>query len=261
MQILQRIGSGVLSLLENVGSFSMFSWETFRRLFTKPFDVKSLVFQMNEIGIKSLPVGLVSSFFIGMVMALQLGGPLERNLSGITSFMGGGIALAMIRELAPVITSVLLAGRVGSAMAAEVGTMRVTEQIDALTTLATNPIHYLSVPRFLASITTVPLVVTLAVIVGTLGGMIISEIMFDIPYSLYIETARRYVDPQDVISGVSKSFFFGAEISLVSVYTGFNASGGARGVGNATISAVVLSIMMIIVSDYFLTYIFTLFGL
>jgi phospholipid/cholesterol/gamma-HCH transport system permease protein len=182
-------------------------------------------------------------------------------MEGISSFLGGGISLAMVREMAPVITSVLLAGRVGSAMAAEVGTMRVTEQIDALTTLATNPIHYLSVPRFLASIITVPMVVTLAILVGSFGGAIVSYMMFNIPFNQYLESAQRMVDLSDLISGIGKCIFFGAEISLISTFTGFRAKGGAKGVGASTISAVVNSIMMIIVSDYFISYLFTLMGL
>jgi len=261
MRFLARIGEAVLNLLEAIGAFTLFSLRTFRWVFARPFDHQTLIQQMYEIGFKSIPVGVVSAFFVGMVMALQLGGPMERNMQGITTFLGGGISLAMVREFAPVLTSVLLAGRVGSAMAAEVGTMKVTEQIDALTTLATDPVHYLSVPRFLASLVTIPLIVVLAILVGSSGGAIISYFMFEIPYSLYIDNARQMVDVRDLVSGVSKSFFFGAEISLVSCFTGFRAHGGAKGVGEATISAVVVSLMMIIVSDYFITYIFQLFGL
>ena len=216
---------------------------------------------MSEIGVKSIPVGVVSSFFVGMVMALQLGGPMEKQIQGISTYMGGGISLAMVRELAPVLTAVLLAGRVGSSIAAEVGTMKVTEQIDALTTLATNPVHYLSVPRFLASVISLPLITVMAIVVGILGGAIISYVSLDIPFNMYFENAQALVKLNDLISGVAKTFFFGAEIALVSCFTGFRAKGGAEGVGQATIQAVVFSFMLIIVSDYFITYLFQLFGL
>ncbi len=260
MGFFQRIGDAIIGLLETIGAFTIFAGQTIRWIFARPFDVRGLIFQMNEVGVRSIPIGVVSSFFIGMVMALQTAGPLEKYIQGIASFLGGGIALGMVRELAPVITSVLLAGRVGSAMAAEVGTMKVTEQIDALVTLATNPIHYLAVPRFLASVITIPMVVTLSIVVGTAGGAMISLMVFDIPLNIYVDNARSFVDVSDVISGVSKSYFFGAEIALVSCFTGFRARGGAKGVGEATISAVVISLMMIIVSDYFITYILQLFG-
>ena len=181
-------------------------------------------------------------------------------MQGISTFLGGGISVSMVRELAPVVTSILLAGRVGSSIAAEVGTMKVTEQIDALVTLATDPIHYLSVPRFLAALITIPMVATLAILIGSFGGAVISNMMYDIPYAMYLENARQFVDYKDLGSGVIKTFFFGAEIALVSCFTGFRAQGGAKGVGQATISAVVISLMMIIVSDYFITYLFQLFG-
>ncbi|MDH4200802.1 MAG: ABC transporter permease [Spirochaetia bacterium] len=261
MRVFLRLGEGTLNLLETIGAFSIFSMQTIKWIFATPFDFRSLLSQLNEVGVKSIPVGVVSSFFVGMVMGLQFGGPLEKYMEGITSFLGGGISLAMVRELAPVLTSILLAGRVGSAMAAEVGTMKVTEQIDALTTLATNPIHYLSVPRFLAAIMTIPMVVTLAILVGTFGGAIISLLMFNIPLNQYLESAQSYVDLTDLLSGISKSIFFGAEISLMATFMGFRATGGAKGVGNATVSAVVNSIMMIIVSDYFISYLFQLAGL
>ncbi|MES0491199.1 MAG: ABC transporter permease [Leptospirales bacterium] len=260
MRFLERLGDSIIDLFATIGSFSIFAGRTIRWIFARPFDRSTLLFQMQEIGVKSVPVGVISSFFIGMVMALQLGGALEKYMQGISTFLGGGISVSMVRELAPVITSILLAGRVGSSIAAEIGTMRVTEQIDALVTLATDPIHYLSVPRFLAAIITIPMVSTLAILIGSFGGAVVSSFMYDIPYAMYLENARMFVDYKDLGSGVTKTFFFGAEIALVSCFTGFRAQGGAKGVGQATISAVVISLMMIIVSDYFITYIFQLFG-
>lgn len=261
IQFFQRTGEGVLSLLEGIGAFTLFTASTIRWIFARPFDYKALIYQMNEIGVKSIPVGAVSTFFVGMVMALQMGGPMEEQIQGISTYMGGGISLAMVRELAPVLTAVLLAGRVGSSIAAEVGTMKVTEQIDALSTLATNPIHFLSVPRFLAGLISLPLISVLSIVLGIFGGAIISYVSLDIPFGVYFENARSLVQVDDLISGIAKTFFFGAEISLISCFTGFRAKGGAEGVGQATIAAVVNSFMVIIVSDYFLTYVFQLFGL
>ena len=261
VQRIQRLGAGTIDIFEAIGAFTIFSGQTIRWIFARPFDLRNLGYQMSEIGVKSIPVGVVSSFFVGMVMALQLGGPMEKQIQGISTYMGGGISLAMVRELAPVLTAVLLAGRVGSSIAAEVGTMKVTEQIDALTTLATNPVHYLSVPRFLASVISLPLITVMAIVVGILGGAIISYVSLDIPFNMYFENAQALVKLNDLISGVAKTFFFGAEIALVSCFTGFRAKGGAEGVGQATIQAVVFSFMLIIVSDYFITYLFQLFGL
>ena len=225
----QKIGDSFLNLLEQIGAFSLFTFQTIRWIFSTPFDIKNLMKQFNEIGVKSIPVGVVSSFFVGMVMALQLGGPLEEQIQGISSFMGGGISLAMVRELAPVLTSVLLAGRVGSSIAAEIGTMKVTDQIDALTTLATNPIHYLSVPRFLASVFSLPLISMMSIVAGIFGGALISYMVLDIPFEIFYSNAQQLVRAQDLLSGISKTFIFGGEIALIACFTGFNTTGGAAG--------------------------------
>lgn len=259
-KFLEKIGSATLKLLEDIGNFIFFSIDTFRFIPARPFDRKMFLLQMMRIGVESVPIGLITAFFVGMVMALQIGVSMEEIIQGISAYMGGGIALAMARELAPVLTSILIAARVGSSMAAEIGTMKVTEQIDALITLATNPIHYLSTPRLLASMISLPLIATMAILTGVIGGALISYIQLDIPFSLYFETARSFLRPKDIFSGIAKTLFFGAEISLISCYMGFHAKGGARGVGEATISAVVYSSLAIIISDYFLTSIFQVLG-
>ena len=261
MRFFFKLGDKTLLFLEHIGYFSLFSIRTLRLIFTRPFDKRNILIQFNEIGVKSIPVGIVSSFFVGMVMALQLGGPLEEQIQGISVLMGGGISLALVRELAPVLSAMLLAGRVGSSIAAEIGTMRVTEQIDALTTLATNPVQYLAVPRFIACFFSLPLISVMAIVVGVWGGALISYVSLDIPFVSFYANAQQLLKPRDLISGISKTFFFGAEIALISCYTGFNTKGGAEGVGKAAIQAVVYSFMSIIVSDYFITYAFQLFGL
>ncbi len=261
MRFIFRIGDSLISAIETIGLFSIFSFQTIRWIFARPFNIQDILKQFNEIGVKSIPVSIISSFFVGMVLALQLGGPLEEKIQGISSFMGGGIALTMVRELAPVLTAMLLAGRVGSSIAAEIGTMRVTEQIDALTTLATNPIHYLSVPRFIASLISLPLISIMSIITGVFGGAFISYLTLDISFNIFYINARELLRVEDLISGVLKTFFFGGEIALISCFTGFSARGGAGGVGAATTQAVVYSFMSIIISDYCITYIFQLFKL
>ena len=258
--LLEKLGHSVLNTLAGFGSFCLFTGRSFYWIFVPPFDFKSFILQFYLIGVRSIPVAIISAFFIGMVLALQLGGPLERQMQGIIVFMGGGVALAMTRELVPVIISILLAGRVGSSIAAEIGTMKVTEQVDALVTLATDPIHYLCVPRLLASIISFPLITILSIQSGILGGACISKLSLDIPFSIFYANVQLVLKVGDVVSGVVKTVFFGAEIALISCFMGFQTVGGAGGVGLFTVRAVVTSFMVIIVTDYLFAYVFQLFG-
>jgi phospholipid/cholesterol/gamma-HCH transport system permease protein len=249
----EYIGRGVLRFFEGIGKFIIFSLLTIRWCFARPFDIRNLITQMSEIGVKSIPVTTITSFFTGMVMAMNLGAAMEKKIQGISIYMGGSISLAMVRELSPVLTALLLSGRVGSSMAAQIGTMKVTEQIDALTTLATNPIHYLSVPRFLASLIMIPLICVLTMAVGILGGALFSYFSMDILFSIYFDSALLLVHTSDFLQGIIKTAFFGMEIALISTYFGFQTGAGAEGVGKSTISAVVTSSMTILISDYFIT--------
>lgn len=253
MIVFEVIGRGVLAFFEGIGSFTIFFYQTVRWIFARPFDIRNLIDQMNEIGVKSIPVTGITSFFTGMVMALNLGAAMEKKIQGISVSMGGFISLALVRELSPVLTALLLAGRVGSSMAAQIGTMKVTEQIDALTTLAANPIHYLSVPRFLASVIMIPLICVLTIIVGVGGGAVFSYFAMDIPFQTYIDSAILLVKTTDFMVGIIKTIFFGMQISLIACYYGFRTGAGAEGVGQATISSVVVSSMAILISDYFIT--------
>lgn len=255
-----RLLQPILGFLERIGAFVLFVASVFRLIFQKPFDVHALFYQMNEIGVKSLVMVSVSAIFTGMVIGLQLGVSMERIISGISYYLGGGISLGIAREIAPTFTSLLLAGRIGSSISAEIGSMKVTEQIDALQTLATNPIHYLVVPRLLASILMFPLLTVISVILSIIGTGFIFWFKLDIPLGHYIDNVKDFLTIADVMSGLIKTFFFGAAITLVSSYMGFQTSGGAAGVGKSTIKAVVSSYMAIIVSNYFLTYIFQLFN-
>jgi len=176
-------------------------------------------------------------------------------MSGSSIFIGSAVAISMFRELCPVLTALLLAGRVGSAIAAEIGTMKVTEQIDALITLSANPIQYLSVPRFLACLIMTPVLTVITDFVGVLGGAFVSFLALGITLGKYTDNVLQYLGLMDFLTGLFKSFFFGIEIAIISCYQGFSTTGGAEGVGKSTIQAVVKSSMAILISDYFLTYV------
>lgn len=216
-----------------------------------PFDPRELVRQMVRIGVDSLPVVLLTALFTGMVMALQTFSTLKRvNAEG---FVGTLVALSMVRELAPVISSLLIAGRCGSAMGAELGTMRVTEQIDALEVLATDPVHYLVVPRVWATVITLPMLIVVADAIGIVGGYLISVVYFGANPVTYVENTFRFMDLDDLMSGLIKAAVFGLIISVVGCQKGYFTRGGAEGVGRATTRAVVAASIAILISDFFLT--------
>ncbi len=217
----------------------------------RPWDLRELVRQMVRVGVDSLPVVLLTALFTGMVMALQTFSTLKRfNAEG---FVGSLVALSMVRELSPVISSLLIAGRCGSAMGAEIGTMRVTEQIDALEVLATDPIHYLVVPRVWATVITLPLLIVIADAIGIAGGYLISVLYFGANPVTYVENTFRFMDVEDVTSGLIKAAVFGLIIAVVGCQKGYHTRGGAEGVGRATTRAVVLASIAILITDFFLT--------
>ncbi len=253
-----KTANRLISIFEELGGHLIFFKETVRWTFRRPFDFKSVMQQMLEIGYRSLPVTTITLFFTGMVMALQIGKAMDKLMSGSSIFIGSAVTISMFRELCPVLTALLLAGRVGSAIAAEIGTMKVTEQIDALVTLDANPIHYLSVPRFLACLVMVPVLTVITDVVGSLGGAFIAQFGLGITFTKYVENVFQYLTLADFLTGLFKSVFFGIEIAIISCYQGFATRGGAEGVGKSTIQAVVKSSMAILISDYFLTYLMQL---
>ncbi len=253
-----KTANPVIGFLESLGAHSLFFKETIVWVFRPPFDGKNIINQMLEIGYRSLPVTSITLFFTGMVMALQIGKAMDALMAGSSVFIGSAVTIAMFRELCPVLTALLLAGRVGSSMAAEIGTMKVTEQIDALWTLSANPVQYLSVPRFLACLLMTPLLTVIADIVGVMGGSLVAYFSLGITPELYISNILENIRMADFLSGLGKSVFFGIEIAVISCYSGFNTRGGAEGVGKSTIQAVVRSSMVILISDFFLTYLIQL---
>lgn len=249
--MLIKVWNSVFTFLEELGQFAYLLKDTIRLIFSRPLGMKNIFKQMLEVGNRSIPVVLITAAFTGAVLALQSYTGFKRF--NAESLVGTVVALSMTRELGPVLTSLMVAGRAGSAMAAELGTMRVTEQIDALVTLATNPVKYLVVPRFLAGFIMMPILVVLADALGILGGYIVGVSLLGINPVTYRLSTFNFLTMDDIMSGVIKAAFFGACIALISCYKGFYAGGGAEGVGKATTGAVVVSSMTILISDYFLT--------
>jgi phospholipid/cholesterol/gamma-HCH transport system permease protein len=251
--MLVKLGELIINFFTSVGIIFILIGSIFKWMFKKPFDFKNIIKQMVHIGYDSIPVVFIISLFTGMVIALQTGLTLEKAFKGMSQFIGGVVAVSMARELAPVLTALIIAGRIGSSIAAEIGTMQVTEQIDALKTLATNPVHYLAVPRFLALTFMLPCLAMFADFIGWIGGAIVSVIELDTPFLTYYYHSQSTLKMGDIVSGLIKSCFFGMIIAIIGCYKGFNTKGGAEGVGKSTTSAVVLSSILILISDYFLT--------
>lgn len=248
---LASIGHVTLNFLSSIGSLSLFLFYSLIQGLRPPYYFRQILRQFWEIGYLSLPVVGLTAFFTGMVLALQ-------SYTGFSRFnaenaIASVIVLSMTRELGPVLAGLMISGRIGAAMAAEIGTMRVTEQIDALVTLSTNPRKYLIFPRLLAGVIVLPLLVLVADAVGVFGGYIVSVYRLGFNPASYIKQTLDFMQMGDVTSGLIKAAFFGFIISLMGCYHGFNSKGGAEGVGKATTYAVVSSSILILVANYFLT--------
>ncbi len=245
------LGSLVLGSIETLGDMTLFVLQTLRWLMTRLPSRDTLYTNMYQIGVLSLPVIALTGTFIGMVLAVQSYS--QFRAWGLETQLGGVINRTMFRELGPVLAATMLAGRVGSAMAAELGTMRVTEQIDALSSMGANPIHYLVVPRFLSCLLLIPSLTIMAVFMGVVGGAAYCVFMLHIDVHHYSNNAKLFVENWDLFYGVVKSVFFGATIGIVSCYRGFHCRPGAEGVGQAATSAFVQSFVVIIMIDLFLS--------
>ncbi len=251
LKIIEGIGRTVIRFAETLGRILILLFTTFKQMIIPPYEIRNTFKQMLEIGVRSLPVVLITAIFTGMVFALQTYTGFKRF--GAEALVGTVVALSMTRELGPVLTGLIVAGRAGAAMAAELGTMRVTEQIDALETLATNPVKYLIVPRFIAGSLMLPALTIVADVTGITGGYFVTVGLFSTSSIVYWKRTWDYLEMSDIYNGLIKAAFFGASIALISCYKGFYTRGGAEGVGKATTGAVVLSSMTILISDYFLS--------
>lgn len=251
MKFFEFIGKIVLEIVHMAGKMSILFYETTKGIFKPPFRFRLFVKQIEFIGYKSIPIIILTGIFTGMVFSLQSYKGLNNFGSG--EMTSGLIAMAMILELGPVLTGIMVAARAGSAMTAELGTMKVTEQIDALDAMAVDPVHYLAVPRMLAGMFSMPLLNAICIIFGIIGGYIVIVNMMGISSSIYFENMVLYTNIHDIIDSLIKSFVFGIIVVIVSCYNGFNASTGAEGVGKATNVSVVESSVLVCMFDYILT--------
>lgn len=254
MEFLRHIGESTLALFSAVGRLSLFAASGIFHIFKPPFRWKIVLHQMIEVGFYSLPVVGLTAIFTGMVLALQ-------SYTGFARFSAESaipqvVVVSITRELGPVLAGLMVAGRVGAAMAAEIGTMRVTEQLDALKTLSTNPMSFLVAPRLLAGIITLPLLVAIADIIGVMGGYLVSIYKLGFNPSTYLFNTMQFLEVQDVVSGLVKASAFGFIVTLLGCYHGYHSKGGAQGVGQATTNAVVTASILILCSNYLITELF-----
>ncbi|MFL5320898.1 MAG: MlaE family ABC transporter permease, partial [Myxococcaceae bacterium] len=251
MAMLERLGRALESFLEQTGELGRYLAQTVRLGFRRPWDGHEYTRQLYRLGVQSMPVVIVTGLFTGMVMALQTYKGFERF--GATIFVGTIVALSVMRELSPVLTALMVTGRCGSAMAAEIGTMRVSEQIDALVAMSTEPVQYLFVPRVLAGVTMMPILTIIADAIAILGGRAVSIGLLGANSDDYDQSTFVNLNPNDLLGGVVKAFVFGLAFTLIACARGFSAKGGAEGVGRSTTQAVVQGSLAIIVSDFLLT--------
>ena len=254
MNFLQTIGSFTFAFLETIGRLVSFTGTALLHSVRPPFYPRIVLKQMIEIEFFSLPVVGLTAIFAGMVLALQ-------SFTGFSRFSAESaipnvVVLSITRELGPVLAGLMVSGRIAASIAAEIGTMRVTEQVDALTTLSTNPFKYLVAPRFIAGITMMPILVFIADIIGVLGGYVVSVYKLSFNASNYLQNTYDFVEFIDVFSGLVKAAVFGFLITLMGCYHGYHSKGGAQGVGQATTNAVVSSSILILCFNYILTELF-----
>ena len=249
-----NLGRRIRSCLYFTGGLANLSARTVYLTFTPPFKKDRFFEQAKKAGFDSLPIVSLVSLFIGFIFALQTAYFMQRI--GSELYIASLVALSLVRELGPVITALVIAGRVGASITAELGSMQVTEQIDALETLATNPIKYLVVPRFLALSITLPLLTIYADVIGIFGSYLICVYRLGISSKMYMNITFDAIMYKDLFTGLIKTIFFGMIIALVSCYEGFNVEGGAVGVGRATTRSVVITFVMILAADCFFTALF-----
>ncbi|HEU4997041.1 MAG TPA: ABC transporter permease [Gemmatimonadaceae bacterium] len=259
-ELILQLNTQAKSAVLRIQEYFTLAWNSLRFVVARPFYGADVVQQMDEIGVKSLGIVLLTGLFTGMVLALQ--SSVQLQTFGATMYIGRLVAGSMIRELGPVLAGLMVAGRVGSGIAAQLGSMKVTEQIDALNTLGTDPIKKLVTPRVLAALIMLPVLTIINDLIGIFGGNLIATFMVGLPASLYWRTvweqiassgfALGYI-PNDFIQGLTKPLVFGAIISITACFFGLRTTGGTEGVGTATTKTVVTASILILVSDYFLT--------
>lgn len=253
-EIVSRVGAGALAELEQLGGMLVLLADIARTMLTCRPRWRETVNQLYRIGWQSQVVVLITGAFTGMVFAEQTYHQFHKVK--MDTVVGAVVSVAMLRELAPVLTALVVAGRVGAAIAAELGTMKVTEQLDALRTMGTSPVNYLAIPRFLALLVGLPLLTAEAMGFGIFSGYLVGVHLRGIDAAYFLENMYRFTQVKDVLSGLTKSVFFAGFIGLISCYKGFNAGEGAEGVGRATTQAVVASMLTVLIANFFIAMLF-----
>jgi phospholipid/cholesterol/gamma-HCH transport system permease protein len=251
MELLEQLGGFVIRSIEEVGQFTMLTGQAVAGTVQRPFRLRLLFKQMEFVGVRSLSIVLITGTFTGMVFALQSG--YAFGLFGAEGLVGSTVGLALSRELSPTLCGLMVTARAGSAMAAELGTMRVTEQIDALESMAVDPVKYLVVPRLIATTVMMPALTMVFTTVGMVGCFFVSISVLGIDEGAFLQNFDWFVDPDDFTNGLIKSAFFGFIIATVGSVKGYYTTGGAEGVGRSTTRAVVIASVSILISNYFLT--------
>jgi phospholipid/cholesterol/gamma-HCH transport system permease protein len=246
-----RLGERVLARLEAVGDFGLLAADTARAAARPRFPIAVCLQQFEAIAVRSVPIVVVTAIFTGMVLSLQTAFALSRF--GAKPYVGSIVGLAIVRELGPVLAALMVGGRVGAGIASELGSMAVTEQVDAIRAMGADPIQKLVLPRVLAATLGLPLLTLSAIVLGVVGGLVVADLQFQIAPSFFLQTVRTTVTLEDFFAGVAKTFVFGWIVAMVGCFVGLRTSGGTAGVGRATTRAVVAASILVLVSDYFLT--------
>ena len=245
------LGNMFATFFYELGGITLLVFEIFKKIFSGRIHLRNTIEQMILLGIRSLPITLITATFVGMVFAMQIVKEFLRFGAG--KMIGGVLGIALWRELAPLLTGVVVAGRIGAAISAELGSMKVTEQIEALEALSQDPVEYLIIPRFIACTVMLPLLVGIADIISFLGGFVVAVLSRRINGFSYIDSAQAMLYPIDIWGGLIKGVFFGMLIAIIGSYMGLNAKAGAKGVGEITTKAVVVSLVSIFILNYFLS--------
>jgi phospholipid/cholesterol/gamma-HCH transport system permease protein len=248
-QAVENLGKGLIRTVEEVGGVATLGWGVLRWSMRRPFRIHNLLTQLDFVGVGSIFIVALTGTFSGMVFAHQTSRAFE--MFDAESLVGPTVALTLTRELAPVFSALMVTMRAGSAISTELGTMRVTEQVDALETMAVNPVQYLLVPRVLAGLIMVPILVMVFNAAGMSGGYFVSVVVKGISAGTFLARTQQWLDPEDVFEGIIKGAVFGLVVSLISCHKGYHATGGAKGVGQATTEAMVASALSIFILDYF----------
>ncbi|MAE94327.1 MAG: transporter [Deltaproteobacteria bacterium] len=248
---LTRLGDRVLRGGDGLGEFGLLAWGTVSSLRARGLPLRETLFQFEAIAVRSTPIVAVTALFTGMVLALQTAFALSRF--GAKPYVGSIVGLAIVRELGPVLAALMVGGRVGAGITSELGSMQVTEQVDAIRAMGADPVQKLVIPRVVATTLGLPLLTLFAIALGVFGGLVVADLQYGITPSFYLQTITTTVTVGDFFAGVMKTFVFGWTIAMVGCFTGLRAEGGTAGVGEATTRSVVTASIAVLVSDFFLT--------